>query len=61
MDDSINFPPPEPIVEGDQDVPFYIIGDDTFALRTWMMKPFSQRGLPREQRIFDFYNSQKGD
>jgi hypothetical protein len=57
LDESINFPPPEPIVEGYQDVPYYIIGDDAFALRTWMLKPFSQRGRTREQRIFNYRHS----
>jgi hypothetical protein len=54
LDGSIDFPAPEPIVEGDQDVPYFLIGDDAFALRTWMMKPYSVRGLSREQRIFNY-------
>jgi hypothetical protein len=38
MDSSIDFPAPKPIVEGDQDVPYFIIADVAFALNTWMMK-----------------------
>jgi hypothetical protein len=34
LDCSIDFPAPEPIVEGDQYVPYYIIGVDAFALKT---------------------------
>ena len=29
------------------------IGDDAFALRNWMMKPYPQRQLNKEQRIFN--------
>jgi hypothetical protein len=54
LDDSIDFPAPEHIVEGDQNLPYFLIGDDAFALRTWMMKPYSVRGLSREQRIFNY-------
>jgi hypothetical protein len=54
LDGTIDFPAPEPIVEGDQDIPYFIIGDDAFALKTWMMKPYSVRGLSREQRIFNY-------
>jgi hypothetical protein len=44
-------------VEGDQDVPYYIIGDDAFALKTWMMKPYSVRGLTGEPKIFNYRHS----
>jgi hypothetical protein len=60
LDGSIDFRAPEPIVEGDQDVPYFFIGDDAFALRTWMMKPYSVRGLSREQRIFNYRLSRAG-
>lgn len=29
-------------------------GDDAFALRSYMQKPFSQRGLSHEERIFNY-------
>ena len=38
----------------DKDMPCFIIGDDAFVLRTWMMKPFSIRSLSREERIFNY-------
>jgi hypothetical protein len=30
----------------------WIIADDAFTLRTWLLKTYSARGLTREQRIF---------
>jgi hypothetical protein len=47
MDGSIEFPPLEPIMEGYQGVHVYM-----FALRTWVMMPYSAKGLTRDQRIF---------
>ncbi|XP_069752422.1 uncharacterized protein [Narcine bancroftii] len=34
-----NLPPPEPFPGGDQDVPYFLVGDDAFALRIWMVNP----------------------
>ncbi|XP_035673121.1 protein ALP1-like [Branchiostoma floridae] len=53
-DGTIGFPDPEPLPNDTQDVPFFIIGDDAFSLRTTMMKPYSGRGLAREERIFNY-------
>ena len=33
---------------------FFMIGDDAFALRTWMMKPFPSRSLSIPQRVFNY-------
>ena len=35
-------------------MPYFIIGDDTFPLKTWMMKPFSKRNMVHEERIFNY-------
>ena len=51
-DDTIGFPAAEPLAQDDQDMPYFIVGDDAFALRTWMMKPYSKRHLTDPERIF---------
>ena len=50
----IGFPDPQPLPHDDMDTKYFLIGDDAFPLRTWMMKPFSQRNLKKEERIFNY-------
>jgi len=51
---SLNFPPPEPIVPGERPIPYYIVGDEAFPLKTWLMKPLPQRNMSTEQRIYNY-------
>ena len=37
-----------------QDVLYFFIGDDAFALKTKMMKPYSHRTLDKEERILNY-------
>ncbi|KAJ8028465.1 Protein ALP1-like [Holothuria leucospilota] len=46
-------PHPEPL-PNDQPVPYHFVGDDAFALRTWMMKPFSHRSQVLRERIYSY-------
>ena len=48
------WPEPDPLPSDTQDVPYFIVGDDAFALRTYMMKPYSTRNVTREERIFNY-------
>ena len=53
-DDTIGFPAPDPLPNDYQNVPYFFVGDDAFALRETMMKPYSLRGLDNEERIFNY-------
>ena len=35
-------------------VPFVIVADDAFGIKSYLMKPYPLRGLTREQRIFNY-------
>ena len=50
----IGFPDPEPLPNDDKDMPYFIIGDDAFPLKTWLMKPFSRHHMDNEERIFNY-------
>ena len=52
--DNIGFPRPDPLPNDTQDVPYYFIGDDAFALRETKMKPYGLRGLDDNHRIFNY-------
>ena len=54
---AIGFPDPAPLPNDDRKIPFFILGDDAFPLRKWLMKPFSHRGLTDEERIFNYRTS----
>ena len=47
-DGRIGFPDPAPITQAGRDVPYFILADYVFALKTWLMKPYSRRMLTRE-------------
>lgn len=51
---TIGFPDPEPLRHDDRDIPYFLAGDDAFPLRPYMMKPFPDKYLSREQRIFNY-------
>ena len=51
---SIGFPDPALITQGSPDVPYFILTDDAFALKTWLMKPYSRRMLTREEKIANY-------
>jgi hypothetical protein len=53
-DGSIEFPAAEPLPLDDKNMPYFILGDNAFPLRTWLMNPFSRRNLDDEERIFNY-------
>lgn len=54
---TIGFPPPEPLANDDRDTGFFLLGDDAFPLREFMLKPFSQRYLDREEMVYNYRTS----
>ena len=50
-------PEPEPLPgeeDRGRDIGYFLVGDDAFALKPWMMKPIPQRYMAREKRIFNY-------
>ena len=50
----MGFPEDAPLPGGDQPCPFAIVADDAFPLKTWIMKPYPQRLMKPEERIFNY-------
>jgi len=54
QDATLGLPQPDHLPHDDVDIPYFLVGDDAFALRTYMMKPFPQYRLTKEERIFNY-------
>ena len=54
LDGTIGFLDADPLPRDDRDMPYFIVADDAFALRTWLMKPFSGRNLNDQLWIFNY-------
>ena len=52
--DTVGFPEPEYLPGSLERVPYSLIGDDAFPLRPWLMKPFPQRQMTTEERIYNY-------
>lgn len=50
----VNFPAPEPLPGDNVPVPYSIVGDEAFPLRTWLMKPIARYNTTRECHIFNY-------
>ena len=53
-DNIIGFPLTYPLSNEDRPTPYFILGDDAFGLRTYLMKPYAHRQLTKEQRVFNY-------
>ena len=50
----IGFPQDTPLPNDDSPVPFHIIADDAFALKTWLMKPYAHQSQVHHERVFNY-------
>lgn len=51
---TLNIPPPRPLPNENIPVPFVIVADNAFAIRTYLMKPFPFGTINASQRIFNY-------
>lgn len=51
---TLNIPRPSPLPNTNIEVPYMIVADDAFALKTYLMKPFAFRNQNRAERIFNY-------
>ena len=54
LNNRAGLPDPEPLPHDNCPLEYHIIGDDAFALRTWLMKPFSRRAMSKKEQIFNY-------
>lgn len=52
--ETLQLPDPDPLPGDDKDLPYFLVGDDAFGLRKYMMKPYSCRFLEVPERIFNY-------
>ncbi|XP_034542105.1 uncharacterized protein LOC117814732 [Notolabrus celidotus] len=50
----LNVPPPEPLPNTETVMPYMLVADDAFPLRSHLQKPFSHRQLDHDQRIYNY-------
>lgn len=51
---TLNIPPSEKLSNSERQLPFVFIGDEAFALRPDFLKPFSQRDLTHDRKIYNY-------
>ena len=50
----LGLPDPAPLPNDDKPMPFYIAADDAFALKKWLMKPFSKKNMSHSERVYNY-------
>ena len=58
-DSSISFPDSESLGIGWPEMNFFILGDNTFPLKLWLMRPYSSHGMDLKEKVFNYRISQR--
>ncbi|XP_039304171.1 protein ANTAGONIST OF LIKE HETEROCHROMATIN PROTEIN 1-like [Solenopsis invicta] len=53
-ENTLNLPPPKTLLNFNFKMPYVIVGDDAFSLHTNLMKPYPDRSLTENRRIFNY-------
>ncbi|XP_068735594.1 uncharacterized protein [Montipora capricornis] len=56
-DGSLSLPPHKCLPFGTKLFPHVLVGDDAFALKPYLMKPFPQQGLTTQKRVYNYRHS----
>lgn len=51
---TLNLPPPETVVPGEPPLNYVFVGDEAFAMRHDFLKPYNQKELDDQKRIFNY-------
>jgi len=57
LHEEINISLPRKLDKSTSDLPYVFVGDEAFALRKDLLKPFSQKQLTNERRVFNYHLS----
>ena len=55
-DGSLSLPNPFPLPGTTEPLPYVIIGDEAFPLRTYMMRPYPGKNLPGKLMLCNYYS-----
>ena len=53
-ENAMNIPKADSLEDGKLSLPYTFVGDDAFALKPYMMKPYPQKSLDATKRIFNY-------
>ena len=54
---TVNLPLPCCLPGGNKEMPYILVGDDAFALKPYLMKPYAQQGLDAEKRVYNYMHN----
>lgn len=55
QNDMLSIPPPRPVENGGQALPFVLVGDEAFPLTHYMLRPYPRSGrLNRRKNVFNY-------
>ena len=50
----LHLTPPDEMPNDNERMPYFLIGDNAFALKMWLLKPYSRKAMTREERIYNY-------